>query len=150
MHHEDSASPELDLHTDAFTSDSADAADEVAGLGSRPVVAGIGASAGGVEALQAFFEALPDDLGVAFVVVVHLSPEHRSELASILAARTRMKVVQVTSTRKLEGNHVYVIPPAQQLEITDGDVSARPFDEPRWRRAPIDLFFRSLATKHGD
>src|SRR5688572_14134510 len=61
------------------------------------IIAGIGASAGGIEALQAFFEALPADTGVAFVVVVHLSPEHRSMLPAIIAARTTMAVEQVTS-----------------------------------------------------
>ncbi len=115
-----------------------------------PMVAGIGASAGGVQALQAFFEALPEDLGVAFVVVVHLSPEHRSALPAILAGRTSMPVTQVSETTKLEGDHVYVIAPDRQLEITDSSISTVAFDEPRGQRAPIDLFFRSLAAQHGD
>ena len=115
-----------------------------------PIIAGIGASAGGIQALQAFFEALPENTGVAFVVVVHLSPEHRSTLPAILAARTRMPVEQVANTVPLKANHVYVIPPDRRLTITDSAVSAAPFDEPRGRRAPIDLFFRSLAEQHGD
>jgi two-component system, chemotaxis family, CheB/CheR fusion protein len=114
------------------------------------IVVGIGASAGGIQALQAFFDAVPEQIGVAFVVVVHLSPEHRSALPAILAARTSMPVTQVTSTVPLEGNHVYVIPPDRRLEITDRSVAAIPFDEPRGRRAPIDQFFRSLAAQHGD
>jgi two-component system CheB/CheR fusion protein len=116
----------------------------------RPIVAGIGASAGGIEALQAFFEALPADLGVAFVVVLHLSPEHRSHLASILGACTSMPVQQVTETVPLEGNRVYVIPPGRRLQITDSEIGAFPFDEPRYQRLPVDLFFRSLAEQHGD
>ena len=115
-----------------------------------PIIAGIGASAGGIQALQAFFEALPENTGVAFVVVVHLSPEHRSMLPAILATRTRMPVEQVTNTVPLKADHVYVIPPDRRLSITESAVSASPFDEPRGRRAPIDLFFRSLAEQHGD
>lgn len=115
-----------------------------------PIVAGVGASAGGVEALSAFFEALPPKVDVAFVVVVHLSPEHRSQLPSILASHTSMKVQQVTDEVALEQNNVYVIPPDRRLEITDTHVAAYPFSEPRGRRAPIDLFFRSLAERHGD
>ena len=65
-------------------------------------VVGIGASAGGIEALQGFFSAVPADLGLAFAVVVHLSPEHRSHLASIIGARTTMPVEQVTSTVPLK------------------------------------------------
>ena len=63
--------------------------------GGEPVIVAIGASAGGVSALQSFFSALPEHTGAAFVVVVHLDPQHRSELPSILAAKTRMPVVQV-------------------------------------------------------
>lgn len=116
----------------------------------RLIVAGIGASAGGIEALRAFFEALPENLGVAFVVVVHLSPEHRSYLAEILAACTKMPVEQVRKRVSLAANHIYVIPPDQQLEITDSQVGTLPFTKPRGQRTPIDLFFRSLAQQHGD
>ena len=120
------------------------------GIPPGPIIAGIGASAGGVHALQAFFEAVPDDLGVAFVVIIHLSPEYRSALPAILATRTSMPVRQVVGTVPLLANRVYVIPPDRRLQITDNSVSAVPFDEPRGRRAPIDLFFRSLAEHHGD
>ena len=114
-----------------------------------PTVA-IGTSAGGVYALQAFFESLPDDVDAAFVVIVHLDPAHQSELPNILAARTRMPVTQVNGPVRLEPRHVYVIPPNRQLLVTDQRLSIAEFDEPRWRRAPIDLFFRSLAEQHGD
>ena len=112
-------------------------------------IAGIGASAGGVKALQDFFSALPNDTGAALVVVVHLDPDHHSELSRIIATRTQMPVQQVDKTAKLEPNHVYVIPPNRQLTITDTQVSAREFEEPRGQRAPIDRFFRSLA-QHGN
>ena len=77
----------------------------------KPTIVAIGASAGGVVALQQFFDSLPDHSGAAFVVVVHLDPERRSELPSILAARTKMPVVQVNQSEKLRADHVYVIPP---------------------------------------
>ena len=115
-----------------------------------PIVAGIGGSAGGIQALQTFFDAMPADLGVAFVVVVHLSPEHRSELATILRSHTSMRVEQVTHPVPLVANRVYVIPPDRGLKISDSEVSAVPFDVPRGRRAPIDLLFRSLADHHAD
>ena len=117
---------------------------------SDPPIVGIGASAGGVVALQSFFEALPDEPDAAFVVVVHLAPEFRSQLASILATRTLMPVVQIEQTMRLEKNHVYVIAPDSRLMIADHTISALPFDEPRSQRAPIDLFFRSLAEQHTD
>src|SRR5690348_6952914 len=114
------------------------------------MIVAIGASAGGVQALQNLFAALPGDSGAAFVVVVHLDPGHRSELVSIIAARTRMPVVEIGTHQHLEANHVYVIPPDRRLQMVDHEISARQFDEPRGQRAPIDLFFRSLAEKLGD
>ena len=116
----------------------------------RVPTVGIGTSAGGVRALQTFFENLPNDVEAAFVVVVHLDPAHQSELPSILAARTRMPVAQVTGRIRLEARHVYVIPPNRQLLVTDQHLAIAEFDEPRWHRAPIDLFFRSLAAQRGD
>lgn len=115
-----------------------------------PAVVGIGASAGGISALQTLFGTLPEKTGAAFVVVVHLSPQGNSELASILATRTRMPVAQVGGPTKLQSDHVYVIPPDRRLNITDHEIAAEEFDEPRGQRAPIDLFFRSLAEAHED
>ena len=97
----------------------------------KMVVIGIGASAGGIQALQVLFDALPEETGGAFVVVVHLDPHVHSELSRILSARTRMPVVQVEGTQKLEANRVYVIPPDRQLQISDHEISAVKFDEPR-------------------
>jgi two-component system CheB/CheR fusion protein len=116
----------------------------------RVPTVGIGSSAGGVHALQQFFESLPDEVDAAFVVVVHLDPVHQSELPAILAARTRMPVAQVSGRVPLEARHVYVIPPNRQLFVTDHHLGIAEFDEPRWQRAPIDLFFRSLAAQRGD
>jgi two-component system CheB/CheR fusion protein len=115
-------------------------------------VCGIGASAGGVEALQRFFLALPNDLGLAYVVIVHLAPDRKSDLPALLARWTTMPVTQVGDhdTAPLSPNHVYVIAPDRKLEITDTSVGASRFEQPRGQRAAIDLFFRSLAASHGD
>src|SRR5205809_5953964 len=110
-------------------------------------IAAIGASAGGVEALQELFAALPEQVGIAFVVIVHLDPNQGSELPSILAARTRMPVLQVETTAALQADHVYVIPPNRRLKISDDAVATDAFEEPRGHRAPIDLFLRSLAEQ---
>lgn len=113
-----------------------------------PIVA-IGASAGGVQALQTFFDHITDDTDAAYVVIIHLDPEFRSELAKILAAHTDMPVKQVDGETPLQGNHVYVIPPNRRLKIADGTITALPFEEKLTRRASIDLFLRSLAEDHG-
>ncbi|MQW89072.1 chemotaxis protein CheB [Sinorhizobium saheli] len=114
-----------------------------------PPIVGIGASAGGVQALRDFFKHIPDDTGAAFVAILHLDPDVRSELADILSMRTKMPVTQVEGEVGLESNHVYVIAPNTRLKIADGTISALPFEEARGHRAPIDLFFRSLAEQHG-
>src|SRR5690349_13529358 len=116
----------------------------------EPVVVAIGASAGGIRALQSFFTAMPPDSGATFVVVVHLDPDRRSELPNIIAARTRMPVIQVNDRHKLEADHVYVIPPDRRLEMVDHEIAATSFDEARGLRSPIDQFFRSVAERLGD
>ena len=113
----------------------------------KPTIVTIGASAGGVTALQRFFEALPGNTGAAFVVVVHLDPNHRSGLPEILGGRTRMPVIQVNKTERLEADHVYVIPPDRRVQLVDHEISPKEFDEPRGKRSPIDGFLRS-ATEH--
>ena len=115
-------------------------------------VCGIGASAGGIEALQQFFGALPGDLGLAYVVVVHLAPDRKSELPQIIQRHTTMPVLQVGDHDKvkLAPDTVYVIAPDRKLEITDTSIGASQFERPRGQRNAIDLFFRSLASTHGD
>lgn len=114
-----------------------------------PPIVGIGASAGGLAALRAFFEALPEQPNAAFVVITHLDPDADSHLAEILAMYCRMAVQQVEETARLERNQVYVISPNHRLSINDGMISATRFDEPRLLRAPIDYFFKSLAQQSG-
>ena len=123
---------------------------ESAGEGARVPVASIGASAGGITALQTFFEALPEKVGAAFVVIVHLDPESASSLSEIIAKRTKMPVVEVTRDERIEADKVYVIPPNRRLLVSADRISSAPFDEPRGQRAPIDQFFRSVADQHGD
>ena len=115
-------------------------------------VCGIGASAGGIEALQQFFGGVSPDLGLAYVVVVHLAPDRKSELPSILGRFIPMPVVQVGDHDKvkLAPDTVCVIAPDRKLEITDTSVGASNFERPRGQRNAIDLFFRSLAATHGD
>jgi two-component system CheB/CheR fusion protein len=116
--------------------------------GGLPVV-GVGASAGGVGALQTFFRHMPADSGMAFVVVLHLSPQYESQLAEVLQQTTAMPVLQVTEAMPLDHDRVYVIPPAKQLALHEGVLQLSDPVEPRGQRAPIDLFFRSLAESQG-
>ncbi len=111
-------------------------------------VVGIGASAGGLKALQEFFEALPDNTGMAYVVITHLHPEHESHLPELLQRHTQMPVRQVTDLVTVEKDHVYVIPPNRRLVMEDSKIDLSEFKEPRGQRAPIDYFFRSLARGH--
>ena len=111
---------------------------------------GIGASAGGLSALQTFLREIPAGTGAAYVVIVHLEPAHASELAEILARKAHIPVRQVDKRMTLEPDNIYVIPPNRQLRVVNGEIDSLAFDEPRGRRSPIDLFFRSLADQHGD
>lgn len=112
-----------------------------------PVV-GIGASAGGLQAVQHFFEHMPADSGMAFVVVMHLSPDHQSSAGKLIASRTKMPVTQLVSAAPIERNHVYVISPAQRLSMNDGYLRGLPPEPRNGRHVTIDLFFRDLADAH--
>ena len=111
-------------------------------------VVGIGASAGGLKALQAFFEALPAETGIAFVVITHLHPERESLMDEILQKSTEMKVHQVNGKVHVEPDRVYVIPPNRRILMTDSTLDVDAFEEPRGMRLPVDHFFRSLAKEH--
>ena len=112
-----------------------------------PVV-GIGASAGGLAALKTFFAHVPEESGLAFVVVVHLSPDRKSHLSELLQPHIKMPVQQVTETVPLERNHVYVIPPNANLDTIDTHLRLTELEQRRIERAPIDHFFRTLAKTH--
>jgi two-component system CheB/CheR fusion protein len=114
-----------------------------------PVVA-IGASAGGLKALEGFFDPMFPESGMAFVVVQHLDPKHESLMTGLLERRTRMKVVQAADGLKVQPNHVYIKPPGKELVIRKRTLhliepkgSLRP-------QLPIDTFFRSLAEDLGE
>jgi two-component system CheB/CheR fusion protein len=112
-------------------------------------VVGLGASAGGIAPLQEFFSGMDPESGLSFVVVMHLSPEHESQLSSVLQQKTKMPVTQVTESVKVRPNHVYVIPPNHQLTFTDSTLTLVPPQQPLGRRITIDLFFRTLAQAYG-
>jgi two-component system CheB/CheR fusion protein len=109
---------------------------------------GIGASAGGLQAVKSFFEHMPNDNGMAFVVVLHLSPNHQSIADKIIQEVTKMPVRQVMEAMPIEKNTVYVISPANRLMMNDGYLSIKPSDHHVGTRTAIDLFFRDLADVH--
>jgi two-component system CheB/CheR fusion protein len=111
---------------------------------------GIGGSAGGMAAVLRFFEHMPSQPGMAFVVVLHLSPQHESNAAAILQRATRMPVQQVTQRVPIEADHVYVIAPGMQLSMDDGHLDVKALERRRGPLFAIDLFFRTLAQAHGD
>ncbi|MDQ0571104.1 two-component system CheB/CheR fusion protein [Variovorax paradoxus] len=114
---------------------------------SFPVI-GIGASAGGLEALIRFFEQMPADAGMAFVVILHLSPEHESNAADILQRSTHMPVKQVTQPMPVEADHVYVIPPGVELTMNDGYLRVAPSERVKGQHVAVDVFFRAMAEVH--
>ena len=111
---------------------------------SFPII-GIGASAGGLEALELFVSNVPKDSGLALVVVQHLDPTHKGIMPELLQRTTSMKVVQVKDGTKVKPECVYVIPPNKSMSILHGVLHLMPPVAPRGLRLPIDLFFRSLA-----
>ena len=111
-------------------------------------IVGIGASAGGLAALKTFFQKVEHNELLAYVVVVHLSPEHKSILAELLQANIKMEVIQVTETTPIKPNTVYVIPPNANLNTIDTHLRLSELEEQRRHRAPIDHFFRTLAKTH--
>ena len=112
--------------------------------GQFPIV-GLGASAGGLEALEQFFGSMPKNSGMAFVVIQHLDPNHKGMMPEILQRITEMKVITVTDRLKITPNCVYVIPPNKSMSILKGALHLFEPIETHGLRLPIDLFFRSLA-----
>ena len=111
-----------------------------------PVV-GIGASAGGLAAFEAFFSGMPAgvDPGMAFVLVQHLAPDHKSILSDLLRRYTRMRVFEVEDGMVVQRNCAYIIPPNRDMAFLNGALHLLEPAAPRGRRLPIDFFFRSLA-----
>ena len=112
-------------------------------------VVAVGASAGGLDALERFFQSLPDATGAAYVVIQHLSPDHKSMMANLLARHTGMPVVTVEHDMKIEADRVHLIPPASMMSAYGDTLRLSP-KNPRGLTLPIDLFFSSLAKEFGN
>lgn len=117
---------------------------------SRFPIVGIGASAGGLRALEDFFRAIPSHPGMAFVVVTHLAPDRESFLTDILARRTDLRVEVAHDGQRVEPDGIYVLPPHASLTIAGGVLRLRQTDQGQHERAPIDVFFASLAQDRGE
>jgi two-component system CheB/CheR fusion protein len=110
----------------------------------------IGASAGGLEAFEQFFRNMPEGNNMAFVLIPHLSPEHKSIMPEILGRYTKMSIVQAENGMRTKPNCVYVIPPDKDLSILHGTLQLLDVMERRSVRHPIDFFFRALAQDQGE
>ena len=125
-------------------------ADEKRHAVSLTSVVGIGASAGGLEALDLFFRNVPVNCGLAFIIVQHLEPTHKSSMVELLQRVTRMKVLQVKDRTHVQPNCVYVIPPNKDMSILHGCLHLLDRSPSTTLRLPIDYFFRSLAEDQQD
>ncbi|MBW4512977.1 MAG: PAS domain-containing protein [Scytonematopsis contorta HA4267-MV1] len=114
-----------------------------------PIV-GIGASAGGLEAFTQLLSHLPTDTGMAFVLIQHLDPHHKSLLSEILSRATQMPVSEVRNGTVVEQNHVYVIPPNSQMKVAEGVLRLTPRDRSLNAGMTVDTFFHSLAEERGN
>ncbi|MFO8070894.1 MAG: chemotaxis protein CheB [Polyangia bacterium] len=114
--------------------------------GRFPIV-GIGASAGGLAAFETFFSGMPADAdpGMAFVLVQHLAPDHKSILSDLVRRYTRMQVYEVEDGIEVQPNCTYIIPPGRDMALLNGTLQLLEPGAPRGMRLPIDFFFRSLA-----
>jgi two-component system, chemotaxis family, CheB/CheR fusion protein len=111
---------------------------------------GVGASAGGLEAIELFFKNLPSDSGLAFIVVQHLSPDYKSLMVELLSKHTNMPVLRSEDGMEVKANHVYLIPPKNNLTIFHGKLLLTEQDSSRGINLPIDIFLRSLAEDVGE
>lgn len=112
-------------------------------------IVGIGASAGGLEAIESFFRVVPEKSGMAYVVVQHLSPDHKSLMVELLTKKTNIPVKRIEDQMKVEADHIYLIPPGQSLTIFHGKLQLQKNKEHNHLNLPIDLFFHSLAEDQG-
>ncbi len=115
-----------------------------------PLIVGLGASAGGLEAFKTFFSLMPADSGMTFVLIQHLDPKFQSMLVDILSASTQMPVTEAQDRSPLVANHIYIIPPDATLTVERNVLRVARPAPPRVTRRPIDTFFTSLALAQGD
>lgn len=106
----------------------------------------LGASAGGLAALEAFFKSVPPDSGYSFVIVQHLSPDFKSLMSQLLAAYTEIPIREVRSRMEIEANHIYLIPAGSLMRVKDGRFDLEPRDP---EKMPINIFMKSAATEFG-
>lgn len=118
-------------------------------LAEPPFVVGIGASAGGLEALERFFDNVPRESGAAFVLIQHLSPDFRSLMDELLARHTDLPIHLVEDGMQVQADHVYLIPPKKEMIISGGRLLLSERDRQHELSLPIDVFFRSLAQECG-
>jgi len=113
-------------------------------------VVGIGASAGGLEAIERFFDQVPLDSGLSFVLVQHLSPDFKSLMDELLARHTRLSIHRVENGMTLQPNAIYLIPPKKNMVLSFGKLLLTDQDQKSGLNLPIDIFFHSLAQDMGD
>ena len=125
--------------------------DEPQPLRNGPIpIVGIGASAGGIGALETLVPLLEPGAGLAYVVVQHLDPDRESVLSALLARTARLSVIKIADQATIQADHVYVIPPNAALAISDNRLQISAPLEQRYQRTPIDGFFISLAEANGE
>ena len=117
---------------------------------SKFLYVGIGASAGGLEALRKFISNIPENNGMAFIIVQHMDPTHKSGLVNILSRYTSMEVLEVEDGQQVQPEHVYIIPPNKDMGILDGRLQLMEPLEPHGLRLPINYFFTNLAHDQKD
>jgi len=115
----------------------------------QPIIVAIGASAGGLEALQEFFKNMPLKTGLSFVVIQHLSPDYKSLMDELLARYTNIPIKIITDGMLVEPDHIYLIPPRKNLYIFHRKLFLEDQNIKRGLNLPVDIFFRSLATEMG-
>ncbi len=113
------------------------------------IVVGIGASAGGLEALQDFFKNMPLTTGLAFVVIQHLSPDYKSVMDELLARQTTIPIHIITDGLQVEADNIYLIPPRKNLSIFHNKLYLEEQSIKKRLNLPVDIFFRSLAVENG-
>jgi len=116
----------------------------------QPIIVGIGASAGGLEAIQLLLKGLPDAHDLVLIIVQHLDPDHESLMPELVAAKTKSPVHSVQNDMTIERGHIYLIPPGFEMEIKGTKLKLTEFESPRGLRRPIDRFFNSMAQEHGE
>ena len=131
-------------------------ADKIKGIGnvskdsSRFLIVGIGASAGGLDAIKKLLENIPENNGMAFIIVQHMDPTHKSGLVNILSRSTYMEVKEVVDGVQVLPEHVYIIPPNKDMGILNGKLQLMEPIEPHGLRLPINYFFTNLAQDQKD